>query len=125
MAKREKAAAPARFATHEAYFASVPAEVRPLLEGIQATVESLLPQASRCISYNLPAFRDARVFFYFAAFTHHIGIYPPVMRDAALIEALAPYRGPKGNLSFPLDQPLPLTLIGRVAVALHGEYVRG
>jgi uncharacterized protein YdhG (YjbR/CyaY superfamily) len=114
-----------RFATHEAYFAAASAEVRPLLEGIQATVESLLPQASRCISYNLPAFRDTRVFFYFAAFRHHIGIYPPVTRDAALIEALAPYRGPKGNLSFPLDQPLPLALIGRVAVALHGEYVRG
>ena len=125
MAKREKATAPARFATHEAYFAAVPVEVRPLLEGIQATVESLLPQASRCISYNLPAFRDTRVFFYFAAFRHHIGIYPPVTRDAVLIEALAPYRGPKGNLSFPLDQPLPLALIGRVAVALHGEYVRG
>lgn len=31
-------------------------------------------------------------------------------------------RGPKGNLSFALDQPLPLELIGRVADALHRQY---
>ena len=52
----------------------------------------------------------------------HIGIYPPVTQDAALVKELSPYRGEKGNLSFPLDQPLPIDLIGRVAVALHQEY---
>ena len=108
--------------SHDAYFAAVPDEVRPRLESIQAQVESLLPQAQRCISYQMPAYRDRRVFFYFAAFKKHIGVYPPVTRDVALIEALAPYRGPKGNLIFPLNQPLPVKLIGRVAVALHAEY---
>ena len=110
------------FESHDAYFATVPAEVRPRLEGIQARVESLLPQAQRSISYQMPAYRDRRVFFYFAAFKKHIGVYPPVTRDEALIRELAPYRGPKGNLTFPLDQPLPVELIGRVAVALHREY---
>lgn len=110
------------FASHEAYFATVPPDVRPLLESIQARVESLLPEASRCIGYNMPAFRHRRIFFYFAAFKKHIGVYPPVRQDAALIRELAPYRGEKGNLSFPLNQPLPIELIGRVAVALHREY---
>lgn len=110
------------FESHEAYIASVSAEARPLLEAIQARVEALLPEATRCIGYGMPAYRHGRVFFYFAAFKKHIGIYPPVNRDAALIESLAPYRGPKGNLSFPLDRPLPMDLIGRVAVALHREY---
>lgn len=112
------------FASHEAYFASVPPEVRPLLEAIQAQVESLLPKAMRCIGYNMPAFRHGRIFFYFTAFKKHIGIYPPVRQDAALIRELAPYRGEKGNLSLPLNQPLPIELIGRVAVALHREYAR-
>jgi uncharacterized protein YdhG (YjbR/CyaY superfamily) len=110
------------FESHDAYFASVPAEVRPRLDSIQARVESLLPQAQRCISYQMPAYRDRRVFFYFAAFKKHIGVYPPVTQDAALIAELAPYRGPKGNLVFPLNQPLPIALIGRVALALHREY---
>ena len=110
------------FSSHEAYFESVPPEVRPLLVSIQARVESLLPDAARCISYNMPAFKVGRAFFYFAAFKKHIGIYPPVTGDSALVRALAPYRGPKGNLSFPLGAPLPLELIGRVAVALHRQY---
>jgi uncharacterized protein YdhG (YjbR/CyaY superfamily) len=110
------------FSSHEEYFESVAPELRPLLSSIQAKVESLLPEASRCISYNMPAFRGKRVFFYFAAFKKHIGIYPPVTQDAALVQELAPYRGEKGNLSFQLSQPLPIDLIGRVAVALHREY---
>lgn len=110
------------FSSHDEYFASVSPEVMPLLASIQAKVESLLPEASRCISYNMPAFRARRVFFYFAAFKKHIGVYPPITQDAALIQQLAPYRGEKGNLSFPLHQPLPLDLIGRVAAALHREY---
>jgi len=94
------------------------------LVSIQTKVASLLPEASRCISYDMPAFKAKRVFFYFAAFKKHIGIYPPVTRDAALVSELGPYRNPKGNLSFPLSEPLPLELIGRVAVALHREYER-
>lgn len=108
--------------SHEAYFATVAVDVRPRLEAIEATVESLLPEATRCIGYGMPAFRGKRIFFYFAAFRKHIGIYPPARQDADLIVELAPFRGPKGNLAFPLDQPLPLDLIGRVAVALQREY---
>lgn len=110
------------FTSHEAYFEAATPEARPLLLRIQAEVESLLPGASRCISYNMPAFKCRRVFFYFAAFKKHIGVYPPVTKDTALMRQLEPYRGPKGNLSFPLNQPLPIELIGRVAIALHREY---
>jgi uncharacterized protein YdhG (YjbR/CyaY superfamily) len=110
--------------THEEYFASTTPEVRRLLQAIQQKVEELLPDASRCISYKMPAFKQERVFFYFAAFKKHIGIYPPVTQDAVLIEELAPYRGQKGNLSFSLREPLPIELIGRVAIALSREYAR-
>lgn len=113
------------FESHDDYLARVPLEARSRLQRIQAEVELRIPEAVRCISYKMPAFRDRRVFLYFAAFSKHIGIYPPVTRDAALIAELAPYRGPKGNLSFPLTHPLPIELIGRVAVALHEEYGRG
>jgi uncharacterized protein YdhG (YjbR/CyaY superfamily) len=114
-----------RFASPEDCIAAAPPRSRPLLEAIQAKVEDVLPSATRCISYNMPAFRDGRVFFYFAAFKRHIGVYPPVTKDVELIAELEPFRGSKGNLSFPLDQPLPLDLIGRVALALHCEYATG
>ncbi|HSH87414.1 MAG TPA: hypothetical protein VK958_09225 [Methylophilus sp.] len=110
------------FSTHEDYFASLAPDVKATMVSIQHRVQTLLPEATPCIHYNIPAFRAKRVFFYFAAFKKHIGIYPPVSEDQELITVLAPYRGEKGNLSFPLDQPLPLDLIGLVAVALHREY---
>lgn len=108
--------------SHEEYLASIPEPARQLLRDIQVCVGALHPDATHCISYGMPALRSRRVFFYFAAFKKHIGIYPPVTQDEALIAELAPWRGPKGNLSFPLDKPLPLTLIGRVASALRLEY---
>jgi uncharacterized protein YdhG (YjbR/CyaY superfamily) len=112
----------AAFATHDAYIACVPAHVQPLLRNIQCTVDGRLPQATKIISYGMPAYRMQRVFFYFAAFKHHIGIYPPVTDDASLVTETAHFRHGKGNLRFPLAQPLPLDLIGRVAEALAAQY---
>jgi uncharacterized protein YdhG (YjbR/CyaY superfamily) len=51
---------------------------------------------------------------YFAAFKTHIGFYPPAKGDAGLEKAVAPYAGEKGNLRFPLDQPMPYRLIERI-----------
>lgn len=110
------------FATQDDYIASCQVEVQPLLRALQARVESLLPHATRCVRYQMPAFKATNVFFYFAAFKKHIGIYPPVKNDADLIRDLAPYRGAKGNLSFTLNQPLPMPLIDRVILALHTQY---
>lgn len=106
----------------DAYIAAAPPEVQGRLQAIRAEVRRRVPGAVETISYQLPAFRLARVFFYFAAFKHHIGVYPPVRGDAALQAELQPYRGPKGNLKFPLSEPLPLELIGRVAEVLAGEF---
>lgn len=108
--------------THEDCFAVCTEAIRARLEQIQQEVERRIPGATRCVSYRMPAFRLRRTFLYFGAFKHHIGIYPPVTTDPALIAETARFRGPKGNLSFPHDQPLPLELIGRVAVALAAEY---
>jgi uncharacterized protein YdhG (YjbR/CyaY superfamily) len=93
-------------------------EIRDRLVAIQLEVIKRTPDAVPCVSYRMPAFRLGRVFFYFAAFKAHIGIYPPVREPQALIKHLEPYRGPKGNLSFPHHLPLPLDLIGQVAEAL-------
>ncbi len=72
------------------------------------------PGAAEVISYRMPAFRLHGILLYFAAFTSHIGVYPPVPGDPALERALAPYAGPKGNLKFPLDRPFPYKLLERI-----------
>jgi uncharacterized protein YdhG (YjbR/CyaY superfamily) len=113
---------------HDAYLAACAPEPRRRLEAIRAEAEKSVPGAERCIAYKMPALRGVgrkgKVFFYFAAFKHHIGIYPPVPKGSELDAELAPYRGPKGNLSFPYKDPLPVELIGRVAEALATAYAR-
>jgi uncharacterized protein YdhG (YjbR/CyaY superfamily) len=110
------------FHSHEEYFGTQLPLLRQRLELIQKEVERQIPGATRTISYNLPAFKKGQTFFYFAAFKKHIGVYPPVTDDLALIQETQALRGPKGNLSFPHNAALPLPLIGRVAVALAAQY---
>lgn len=110
------------FTTHEEYFANCTARAGSLLLQVQHEVEKQVPGAVRCIGYNMPAFRQQQVFFYFAAFKKHVGIYPPLAENAALISETAPFRGPKGSLSFPYDREFPLELVGRVAKALAAQY---
>ena len=56
----------------------------------------------------MPTFKQDGILVHFAAFTNHIGLYPPISGDASLEKAIAPYAGEKGNLRFPLDRPDPL-----------------
>ncbi|HEV8433209.1 MAG TPA: DUF1801 domain-containing protein [Thermoanaerobaculia bacterium] len=100
--------------TIDAYIAAAPAEVRPILEKIRQTIAAAAPEAQEVISYRIPAFRGKGILVYFAAFKHHIGLYPPVSGDAKLEKDLVRYAGPKGNLKFPLDEPIPYALIKRI-----------
>lgn len=104
------------------YIAAAAPAAQPLLTRIRGVVREAVPDATECISYQMPALRARKVFFYFAAFKKHIGIYPPVKGSATLQKRLAPFRGPKGNLQFPLDEPMPYALIAQVAKALAREY---
>lgn len=102
-------------ASIDAYIAAQASAVQPILQRIRAVVREEAPHAVETISYRMPAFMQGGALLYFAAFKKHIGVYPPVRGDAALLQSLAPYRGPKGNLSFPLDRDMPYELIRRVA----------
>lgn len=101
-------------ATIGEYIARAPTGVRPILREIRRVIRAAAPAARERISYRMPAFEQNGILVYFAAFKTHIGLFPPVRGDAKLVRAAAPYAGPKGNLKFPLDRPLPYRLIGRI-----------
>jgi uncharacterized protein YdhG (YjbR/CyaY superfamily) len=98
----------------DAYIAAFPPDVRAILEHIRLTIRNAAPDAEETISYQIPAFTLNGALVYFAAFKQHIGFYPPVSGDAKLVKAVAPYAGEKGNLRFPLDEPIPYRLIERI-----------
>ena len=100
--------------TIDQYIAGFSPDVRAILTRIRETIRDAAPDATEAISYRIPAFKQDGVLVYFAAFKKHIGLYPPVSGDARLVKAVARYAGPKGNLQFPLDEPIPYDLIARI-----------
>jgi len=103
--------------TIDEYIATCSPEVRPILEKIRATVKKAAPDATEKICYRMPTFTMEGNLVHFAAFKSHIGFYPPVRGDAALMKDIARYAGPKGNLRFPLDEQIPYGLITRIVKA--------
>lgn len=98
----------------DGYISQSPADTQAILEQVRATISSAAPDAKEVISYMMPAFKQHGILVYFAAWQKHIGLYPPISGDKTLEKAVARYAGPKGNLQFPLDEPMPLDLIERI-----------
>jgi uncharacterized protein YdhG (YjbR/CyaY superfamily) len=105
---------PSQPATIDEYVATFPPNVQRVLKKIRSTVRAAAPDAEERISYRMPAFFQNGILIYFAAFQNHIGVYPPLRGDSELIKATERYRGEKGNLRLPLDEPMPYELIARI-----------
>jgi len=88
--------------------------VQARLKKVRRAIRTAAPRATEVISYNIPAYRLNGMLVYFAGFKSHIGLYPPVRGDARLEKAVARFAGPRGNLRFSHDEPLPVGLIGRI-----------
>lgn len=99
-------------ASVDEYIASFAPEVQALLQAVRAAVKAAAPNATEVISYRMPALKQHGVLVYFAAFKNHIGFYPPIKGDAGLERQASRYAGEKGNLRFPLNEPIPYALIG-------------
>ena len=102
-----------QFETVDDYIKAFPSGVQSVLEGLRHTIRKAAPRAEETIGYQMPAFKlNGERIAYFAAFSKHIGFYPPpprVFRDEA-----SRYAGPKNSLKFPLDEPMPLDLVRRI-----------
>jgi uncharacterized protein YdhG (YjbR/CyaY superfamily) len=108
------------FSSIDEYIRAAPESVRETLEAVRRTVRLAAPEAEEVMSYRMPAFKlHGHALVYFAAFRHHIGLYPPA--PDALKEEVARYEGPKGNLRFPLDEAIPLGLVRRITQARARE----
>jgi uncharacterized protein YdhG (YjbR/CyaY superfamily) len=97
------------------YMAAFQSEVQKILENIRATIREAAPDVVEKISCQMPAFTlGGGDLIYFGAFRKHIGLYPPVKGDKKLSKEISSYKGEKGNLRFPLDEPIPYELISRI-----------
>lgn len=102
------------FTSMDEYIATFPAEIQEKLQEMRAAIRAAAPDAEEKISYQMPTFALKGNLVHFAAFKHHIGFYPAPRGIEAFKDELARYKGAKGSVQFPLDEPLPLDLVGRI-----------
>jgi len=97
------------------YIAAAPEDVQAKLKQIRAAIKQVAPKATEYISYGMPVFKYEKPFIGFAAMNNHIGFYPMSGSFvAAHKKELVGYTTSKGAIQFPLDKPLPLTLIKKI-----------
>ena len=98
----------------DAYIETFPADIQKKLQELRETIHVAAPEASEKISYQIPTFYLKGNLVHFAAFKDHISFFPTSSGIEAFWQELSVYKGAKGTVRFPLDQPLPLELISRI-----------
>ena len=105
------------FKSVDEYIASHPEAVQGVLERVRSTIRKAVPQAEEVISYKIPTYKlQGGPVLYFAGWKQHFSLYPVTANVvAAFKDEIAPYLVKKATLRFPLAQPVPVKLIGRIA----------
>lgn len=97
------------------YIIIFPIEVQKILNELRQLIRELAPTATENISYGMPAYKlNGKVLVYFAAYEKHIGFYATPTGHIEFKKELAAYKQGKGSVQFPLDKPIPFSLISRI-----------
>ena len=100
--------------TIDEYIDGVSPVMRSRSRKMRATIRQGAPDATERMAYGIPTFYLNGNLVHFGAFAHHIGFYPTSRGIAAFRTPLARYKGGKGSVQFPHDEPLPLDLVAQI-----------
>lgn len=96
------------------YISMFPKDIQKLLQQMRKAIKKAAPQAEETINYAIPTFTLKGNLVHFAAFKNHIGFYPAPSGIEAFKKELANYKGAKGSVQFPVNEPLPLELVTEI-----------
>ena|SRR5215475_6244814 len=103
-----------KFKTVDEYFSAFPASTKSILKKMRTTIKEVVPEAEEVISYNMPAFKQNGILVWYAAYKEHIGFYPTPGPIKTFAPELRQYKTSKGAVQFPIDKPIPTTLIKKI-----------
>lgn len=90
-------------------------ETQTILQKIRATIQKSAPGAEEAMSYGIPTFKlNGKNLVHFSAFKEHIGFYPTPSGIEKFKKELSTYEWAKGSVKFPLNKPIPYTLITKI-----------
>jgi uncharacterized protein YdhG (YjbR/CyaY superfamily) len=97
------------------YIASQSPEMQDLLRKVRDAIQKSAPGAVESISYRMPAYKfSGKPLVYFALNKSHLGFYATPSANIAFSEELKAYRVSKGAIQFPLNKPVPYSLIRKI-----------
>ena len=103
-----------KFQTIDEYISTFPKDIQKILWQVRKTIKETAPDAEEAISYQIPTFKLNGNLVHFAAFKNHIGFYPAPSGQKAFQKELSIYKSGKGSIQFPIDKPMPLSLIKKI-----------
>jgi len=102
-------------ATVDNYIKLFPENVQELLNQIRSTIKENAPEAEESIAYKMPAYKtNGKPLIYFAGYKNHIGLYATPSGHTQFEKELSKYKQGRGSVQFPLDEPIPFSLIARI-----------
>jgi uncharacterized protein YdhG (YjbR/CyaY superfamily) len=108
--------------TVEEYLAGVPEPARTTLSKIRAVIGSAVPaEATEVISYGVPTFKYKGPVIWYAAFSNHCSLFPTAAVIEQFKDELKAYKTSKGTIQFPVDKPLPASLVKKMVKARLAE----
>jgi uncharacterized protein YdhG (YjbR/CyaY superfamily) len=104
------------FKSVDDYIAAQPEAVRGTLRRVRSAIRKAAPGASEVISYKMPTYLlQGHRLLHFAVWKQHYSIYAATKQVVAAFQTeLAAYKIDKGTIRFPLAEPVPVKLIGRI-----------
>ncbi|MBI2282872.1 MAG: DUF1801 domain-containing protein [Bacteroidetes bacterium] len=93
------------------YIAGFPAGTAKLLKQFRDIIRKATPEAEELISYGMPAYKYHGVLVYFAGYEKHVGFYPTPSVIKEFAGKISRYKYSKGAVQFPLDEPIPVSLV--------------
>jgi len=113
MAKKAPTDAQSRAQVRQ-YVAKLPSATRKRFRELADTIHKSARGGSDVISYGVPAIRmNGRILVWYAGWKNHIAMYPVSATDRAFAAGKG-FKTAKGTVQFPLDDPLPVSLVKRL-----------
>jgi uncharacterized protein YdhG (YjbR/CyaY superfamily) len=96
------------------YIQKAPPQAQEKLKELRQIVQASATAATEKISYQIPTFYLRGNLVHFAAYEKHIGFYPGASAIAHFKDQLTQYKSAKGSVQFPIEKPLPVSLIKKI-----------